>query len=67
MKSFKVGDIVKRNEDHAIPDGPKNGDVGVVVKITEINEVTVRYFNGIIIWNQNDMLTLLKRENNVNT
>ncbi len=49
---FKVGDVVRRNEDHlgfsdSLPPPIFKGDTGVIVEIISPTAAVVRFFKGI--------------------
>lgn len=61
MKTFKIGDVVKRINTNW--SNIKINDVGIVIEVTELNVAKVRYFNGMNVYNDIRNLELVKEEN----
>lgn len=69
MKIFKIGDIVRRINHSNWKDLEeiKIGTVGIVINVGEpfYDFVTVKYFNGITVTNEETNLELVEKEENV--
>lgn len=61
MKTFKIGDVVKRINTNW--SNIKINDVGIVIEVTELDVAKVRYFNGMNVYNDIRNLELVKEEN----